>query len=287
VFAAALARVGTPVTLCVRTPFDHLEVTDPSGVTQVVAAAVVSDPAAVGPVPVAVVATKASDSAGLAPWLARLCDRQTLVVVAQNGLDRADAVRPLGPSERVVAALVYLGAERVGPGRIVHFAGDRVELPAGPDGDDAAHLLRRAGFDARTVPDFTTAQWRKLLANAAANPITALTLRRTDVFREPDVAALAAAVIEEVAAVGRAAGAALTSEDVARAAGGLLRYGDRTGSSMLYDRLAGRPMEWDGITGTVVRRAARLGVDAPLNGALLTLLRAADGAGAVTVGPLR
>jgi 2-dehydropantoate 2-reductase len=46
------------------------------------------------------------------------------------------------------------------------------------------------------------------------------------------------------------------------------------GSSMLYDRLAGRSMEHDHLTGTVVRLAERHGLPVPLNRAILALLRA-------------
>ena len=51
-----------------------------------------------------------------------------------------------------------------------------------------------------------------------------------------------------------------------------------TGSSMLFDRLAGRPLEHQGLTGAVVRAADRHGIDVPLNRAILALLEGLDGA---------
>ena len=45
---------------------------------------------------------------------------------------------------------------------------------------------------------------------------------------------------------------------------------------MLYDRLAGAPMEWDTITGEIVRRAQRHGLGVPLNSAILALLQGLD-----------
>jgi len=53
-------------------------------------------------------------------------------------------------------------------------------------------------------------------------------------------------------------------------------YNPTGGSSMLYDRLAGRPLEHEFITGAVVNAAARHGIAVPLNEALLALLRALD-----------
>ena len=49
-----------------------------------------------------------------------------------------------------------------------------------------------------------------------------------------------------------------------------------SGSSMLYDRLAGRPLEYDALTGAVVRMAGRHGIPVPLNCAMLALLEALD-----------
>ena len=51
-----------------------------------------------------------------------------------------------------------------------------------------------------------------------------------------------------------------------------------TGSSMLFDRLAGRPLEHQALTGAVVRAADRHGIDVPLNRAILALLEGLDGA---------
>jgi 2-dehydropantoate 2-reductase len=48
---------------------------------------------------------------------------------------------------------------------------------------------------------------------------------------------------------------------------------------MLYDRLAGRPLEHQYLTGEVVRRAETHGIQVPLNAAILALLDALDQGG--------
>jgi 2-dehydropantoate 2-reductase len=80
----------------------------------------------------------------------------------------------------------------------------------------------------------------------------------------------------EAVEVGRAEGANLGGEDVAAVLDGTGRYGDRTGSSMLYDRLAGLPLEHQHLTGEVVRRGGTHGLPVPLNSAVLALLDALD-----------
>ncbi|MEV0369231.1 ketopantoate reductase C-terminal domain-containing protein [Streptomyces sp. NPDC050636] len=107
-------------------------------------------------------------------------------------------------------------------------------------------------------------------------PPSALLQQRIGVFADPEVASLARDLLREAAVVARAEGADIGERDVE---GTLEIYAAAPpdgGSSMLYDRLAGRPLEHEHITGAVVRAGERHGIDTPLNGMLLTLLRAID-----------
>ena len=281
VLAAAACQTGHAVTVCTRTPVDSLTL-ERDGTEQVLPVTLVNDPAgaaagagASGPVDVIWVATKVGDTAGTAPWLDRFCGDRTLVAAAQNGLDHRGRLIPFVRSEWVVPALAYVAAERVGPGRVVHLGGDRVVVPTG----EAETLLGAAvgdGLVVRGTRDMWTATWRKLLGNLIANPITTLTMRRIGVMAEPGIATLARGLLLEAVEVGRAEGASLGDEDVAAVLTGTSRYGDRTGSSMLYDRLAGLPLEHRYLTGEVVRRAERHGIPVPLNAAVLALLDALD-----------
>jgi 2-dehydropantoate 2-reductase len=199
------------------------------------------------------------------------------VAAAQNGLDQDSRLAAFAPSEWVVPALTYIAAERLEPGRVVHLGGDRVVVPAG----ESEKLLSQttAGLAVRGAQDMRTASWRKLLGNLVANPITALTLRRIGVMEEPGIEELARGLLLEAVQVGRAEGARLGDQDVAAVLAGTGQYGNRTGSSMLYDRLAGRPLEHQYLTGEVVRRAETHGIPVPLNAAILALLDALDQGG--------
>ena len=88
---------------------------------------------------------------------------------------------------------------------------------------------------------------------------------------------LALGVAEETVAVAASTGAELTRDDASAVVQGQLEVSPEMGSSMLYDRLAGRPLEHDAITGAVVRFGERAGIATPLNRALLALLRATSG----------
>lgn len=82
------------------------------------------------------------------------------------------------------------------------------------------------------------------------------------------------AVLEEATEVGRADGAQLADDEAARILATLLTYPADAGTSMYFDRLAGRPLEVETLTGAVVACGERLGIPTPLNRMLLALLQA-------------
>jgi 2-dehydropantoate 2-reductase len=58
----------------------------------------------------------------------------------------------------------------------------------------------------------------------------------------------------------------------------LFTYSPELGTSMYFDRLAGRPLEIEALTGAIVAAGERHRIATPLNRALLTLLRAVSDA---------
>ncbi|MDT0461160.1 2-dehydropantoate 2-reductase [Streptomyces sp. DSM 41527] len=276
-YTAALARwAGLDVTLCVRSPLDGLSI-ESGGTVRPATVRIVTDPAQVGPVDWVLLTTKAQDTAGAEGWLRRLCGRDTAVAVLQNGIGLEERVAPLVPrGTRILPTVVYISAERTAPGRVLHHVASELHVPEGPLADRFAALLDGSELRVHRVPDFTTAAWRKLFTNLAANPITALLQQRTGIFADPEMAALTRDLLREAAVVARAEGADIGEADISRTLELYATAPRDGGSSMLYDRLAGRPLEHEFITGAVVRAGERHGIATPLNRMLLTLLRAVD-----------
>jgi 2-dehydropantoate 2-reductase len=72
----------------------------------------------------------------------------------------------------------------------------------------------------------------------------------------------------------------LAGDESERTMATLLTYPPEAGTSMYFDRLAGRALEVEALTGAIVAAGERLGLATPLNRMLLTLLRAvSDAAG--------
>ncbi|WP_020417318.1 2-dehydropantoate 2-reductase [Amycolatopsis sp. ATCC 39116] len=273
VLASVFADAGHDVVVCARSTPGPL-ILERGGTSTKLDVRVLTEPGALSPVDWVLLCTKAHDTPAAAAWLTGSCAAGTTVVVCQNGIGHADRVAGLTGPARVLPALVYIAAERIAPGRVRHHRGARLVVP---EGEAAVRLARLApGLDVTAEPDFRTASWRKLLTNVAANAVTALTARRMDVLAEPEIRELVTALLTEAVAVGQAVGADLGPADVAATVSFYDQLGPADGTSMLYDRLAGRPTEYELFNGAVTRLGRKHGVPTPANQAVYALLGAGE-----------
>jgi 2-dehydropantoate 2-reductase len=278
--AAYLSAAGNSVLVCGRTPRPQIELRPDGADPIVVAGPVRTDPAEVtGPVAVVLLAVKATQNPDAARWLARLCDEHTIVVVLQNGVEQVEQVAPLCSPSTVIPGIVWFSAETQAAGWVRLRSEARLALPAEPAAMTFADLWRAAGGTADCDPDFTTAAWRKLLVNAVAG-LMVLTGRRAGMFRRDDLAGLAQSYAAECLEVARAEGAQL-ADDVAAGTAEMFRSAPTDmGTSILADRQASRPLEWDIRNGVIIRKARVHGIATPISDILVPLLAAAsDGPG--------
>jgi 2-dehydropantoate 2-reductase len=126
--------------------------------------------------------------------------------------------------------------------------------------------------------DFVTAAWRKLLTNAVSG-LMVLTKRRSGMFRRNDVLGLSRVYPEECLAVARAAGH-LGDDVITEILMRLRNAPPDVATSMLGDREARKPREWDIRNGVILRKARKHGLPAPVSEVIVPLLAtASDGPG--------
>ncbi len=224
------------------------------------------------PASLVVVAVKLPDLHQAGRDLAAVARDDTTFLLLQNGLVGrelflAGAGRPLA-TQRAVASL---GAELLGPGRVV-FTGGGLSLEPSPVAGPLLELFAKAGIEAAASPDFERALWKKLAVNCVANPLTALLGVRNCEVVTPELEAVRWGAVAEVAALAARHGHPLPDDLPARIDASLKMSTNR--SSMLQDLARGRPTEIEFLNGYVARRAAELGLEAPINATLAALLRA-------------
>jgi 2-dehydropantoate 2-reductase len=278
VVTGLIAAVGRhDLVACVRRPLDRLVVDRPEGSTDI-PIPTLTDPARAEPTDWVLLCTKAQDTSASAPWLKRLCGPQTRVAVLQNGIDHADRLAPFTGQATIVPTIVYFNGERLAAGHVRYRRTGEHDFAVSDDLDGRAFaaLFDGTSMSILATSDFKTLAWRKLLLNAVANPVSALTLQRNAVFRREDIKALCLALLEEAVSVGRADGAQFAPDEAAQSMQRLLAIPSDAGSSMYFDRLAGRPLEIEALTGAVVTAGERYHVATPLSRMLLALARAAS-----------
>jgi 2-dehydropantoate 2-reductase len=266
--AAFVARRGAELVLCGRTALERLVVE--GEIDEVVPGPVHTDPDAVGGrADVVLVAVKAHQTEAAAPFLRALCGEGTTVVVLQNGVEQRELVAPYVAGATVLPAVVWFPAEVVAPGHVRLRGSPRVILPDEPAAEAVAGLIEGAELSG----DFVTEAWRKLTVNAVAG-LMAVTGSRAAIFRRDEVHAVAHALARECLAVARAEGADLGDEVADELLAWFAKLPPDSGTSILADREAGRPLEWDARNGVVTRLGAVHGVPTPVSDVIVPLLAA-------------
>ncbi|WP_413625666.1 oxidoreductase [Luteibacter sp. Lutesp34] len=277
--AAALHDAGRTPLLCGRTSRDSLTLHDGDRAVTV-PGSVRTDPAKIDrAVDIVFFAVKATQTDAASDWLAALSGPDTVVCVLQNGVEQLETVSPHVPSGRIVPAVVWFPAQTQSDGSVRLRGEVRLSLPDTPPSRMIADALGDTRCFVELTADFRSLAWRKLLQNAAAG-LMALTHRRSGMFARADISGLTLAYLRECLAVARAEGAELGDEVPQAILDKFLASPADMGTSILADREAGKPLEWDTRNGVVLRRGRARGIPTPISEVLLPLLAAAsDGPG--------
>jgi 2-dehydropantoate 2-reductase len=267
--AGALHRAGTEVVIVAREPTAAAISARGLRVSSVSLGEWVTHPPAVTrleqPVDALIVATKAS---GLGPALERVAVEPTLVLPLLNGLDHLQVLRERFAAGSVLAGSIRVEADRPEAGVVVHTSPFLlVQMasaePAARGGmEELARALTDAGVSARVLDSEAQVMWSKLVRlNALACTTSAYDKLLGEIRSTPALRADLEGAIDEACVVGQAEGA--RDVDAATAIAELDRAHETLGSSMQRDIAAGRTPELDAIPGSVLRAAARHGLQCP------------------------
>jgi 2-dehydropantoate 2-reductase len=271
--AAALHEVGRTPLLCGRTPHPQLVLRHDDGEI-IVPGPVITDPARVSrPVALVFVAVKTTQVADSAGWLAALCDENTVVCALQNGVEQKAQLEPYVNGAVVVPSVVWFPAQREPDASVWLRAKPRLTLPAIPQATRISDALSETRCAVELSADFTSIAWRKLLQNAVAG-LMVLANRRAGMFSRQDITELALAYLRECLTVARAEGASLGENVPHEIVEGFHRAPPDLGTSILADRQANRPLEWDIRNGVIQRYGDKHGIPVPISRVVVPLLAA-------------
>lgn len=271
--AAALHEVGRTPLLCGRTAHPQLILRHDDGEVTV-PGPVLTDPATVRhPFDLVFVAVKTTQVADCAEWLAALCDENTVVCALQNGVEQKTQLAPYVNGATVIPSVVWFPAQREADASVWLRAKPRLTLPDVPQATRITDALSGTRCAVELSADFTSIAWRKLLQNAVAG-LMVLANRRAGMFSRDDITELALAYLHECLSVARAEGANLSDSVPQEIVDGFHRAPADLGTSILADRQANRPLEWDIRNGVIQRYGQKHGLPVPISNVIVPLLAA-------------
>jgi 2-dehydropantoate 2-reductase len=202
------------------------------------------------------------------------------VASVQNGVGNEEAIAE--HVDRVIRGTTFPAGRLLGPGHVQWDVQGETTLgpfelrPAPLDEiERLADACTRGGMPTAAVPDARGPQWRKVIFNAATNPVGALTgLTHGRVCEDTELRRFVSGLVDEGKAVAAAQGIELDSDPeqlIDHAARPDVAYDHK--ASMLQDVEARRPTEIDYLNGGIVHFGREHGVATPLNEAVWALVK--------------
>jgi 2-dehydropantoate 2-reductase len=202
------------------------------------------------------------------------------VCSVQNGIGNEETLA--AHVTRVIRGTTFPAGRIVEPGHVQwDVKGDTTIGPFEPtpapfeEVERLADACTRAGLPTEAVRDARGPQWRKLIFNAATNPVGALTgLTHGRVCEDPALRRLVSGLVDEGKAVAAAQRIELDADPeelIDHAAKPEVAYNHK--ASMLQDVEARRETEIDYLNGGIARFGREHGVPTPLNEAILVLVK--------------
>jgi 2-dehydropantoate 2-reductase len=240
------------------------------------------DPASIPPCDFGIVATKAMHADAAIAATAHAFAAGAVASV-MNGVGNEETLAP--HVERVIRGTTFPAGKLLEPGVVQwDVKGDTTFGPFEPRPIPVeaiaplAEACTRAGMPTTAVSDARPGQWRKVIFNAATNPMGALTgLTHGRLCERPDLRAVVSGLVDEGKAVAAAQGIELDADPeelIDHAARPDVAYGHK--ASMLQDVEARRITEVDYLNGGIARFGRELGVPTPLHDTITALVKGVE-----------
>jgi 2-dehydropantoate 2-reductase len=286
-FGAMMARAGAPVMFIGRQSF--VDAVKQNGLfldavqfQERVKVQASADLTAARAAEIVLFCVKTTDTAETALELAKVVAPNAIILSMQNGADNAEQIEAASGLKALPAA-VYVAASVPTPGTVKHVGrGDVVLGPQNELTERVANLFIRGNVPCRISENLAGELWTKLLWNCALNAISALgKVTYGEILASADAKQLLENTVYEVIAVAKASGIKLAGfEDPRVALATAYKIAEQmaaTRSSTAQDMMRGKKTEIDSLNGFIVRRGKQLNIAVPVNHALFTLVKLAEG----------
>jgi len=284
-FGALIARAGKDITFIARG--DHLAAMRAGGLR--VASEAVGEftvpvksagaPAEVGFADLVLFTVKMQSNAEAIPAIAPMVGPKTVILNLQNGVGNGEALGKVYGDDKIMVGPAYIQARLISPGVIQQLGkGAKVafgEMKGGitPRARDLHKFFQECGWTVDLVENPQAVLWQKFIYLAASAGMNAATwVNYGEMAKAPMTMEMTREAIREIAAIAVASGVRFPEDPVERAMKMMAGFPQDGNSSLAKDFRAGKTVELDGLTGTVVRLGKELGVPTPVNRTIYAVL---------------
>ena len=227
-----------------------------------------------------IVATKASGVPAAAVAAKSIAGPNSIILTIQNGLGAAERIAESIDTNQVMIGVVGgFGASMKAPGHAHHNGMQLVRIGEMNGGvsdrlEKVVNAWDKAGFTAKGYPDIHQMIWEKFICNVTySGPCALMNATIGQVQANSESWSVALSCAREADAVARAKKINLGFNDVETYVRDFGANMPDARPSMLLDHMAQRPSEIDGINGAVPTEAAKIGMTAPINALVSSLIR--------------
>ena len=233
-----------------------------------------------------VVALKATENHLLLELLPPLIDKNSIILLLQNGINIEPKIARIIGSNTLIGGLCFVCSNKVGPGHIRHIDYGTITIGQYAANNSAAGIteqmsevardFEKAGIPINLSEDLFLARWKKLVWNIPYNGLSVVLDARTDeIMANDDTRFLAEQLMREVATGAKSCGRIIGDRFIKK----MLKDTDKMKSyltSMKLDYNRKRPLEVEAIVGNPLRIANKAGIDLPMISLLYRQLRFLD-----------
>ena len=203
----------------------------------------------------------------------------TTVLTLQNGIDNGEILAEAVGESHVMIGSAYMEGRISEPGVVTQggpgiAAFGEMRVGISRRGENFLQRFQEAGWRVNLHENMPGMLWKKFAYIAGSAAVCAAANCVYEEMRtKPETRSLIQKAIEEVLAVGRARGAPIMADSLAWAMDSLDRFPGQGRASLAKDFTDQRPVELEGLTGTVVRMGRELNVPTPTNEFLYAILK--------------
>jgi 2-dehydropantoate 2-reductase len=286
-FGGLLARAGHEVTFVARGP--HLRAIKDNGLriesqldgTFTVPGTATNNTATVGEQDLVIFTVKMYHNSDAVSAVLPLIGSETVVLTLQNGIENGEILAETVGEDHVMIGSAYMEGRISEPGVVTQggpgiAAFGEMNVGISRRGENLLQRFQEAGWRVNLHENMPGMLWKKFAYIAGSAAVCAAANCVYEEMRtKPETRQLIRDAIEEVLAVGKARGAPVMADSLAWAMDSLDRFPGQGRASMAKDFTDQRPVELEGLTGTVVRMARELEIPTPANDFLYAILKPA------------